>query len=87
MAQASVIEYGHKELVSLMLRDQNITDGIWMLQVKFAFGAGNFGSSEADVNPTGFVGVAAIGLSKQEVPGPLTVDAATVNPTKEGGPR
>jgi len=80
MAEATQIIYKHQELVTLMLKDQNIHDGIWMLAISFGFTVGNVGSSEADVNPAAIVPIGGIGLQRAPQMGPLCVDAALVNP-------
>jgi len=84
MPEVSQLTYKHTELLELMLRDQGIHEGVWMLVVSFGFGAGNVGQSEADVNPTAFVGVTSIGLQRAPTMGPLCVDAAIANPRPAG---
>ncbi len=78
------ILFTHKDLLRLMLKDKGIHEGYWTLLVRFGFLAGNVGFP-ADANvamvPTGFVGVANVGLERvAEIGGPLTVDAAVENP-------
>jgi hypothetical protein len=72
----------NKALIPVMLKHFGIHEGYWMLQVSFTFGAGNMGPSEADVQPTGFVGLSSVGLVKVPTMEPrgLVLDAAVANP-------
>ena len=82
-SQIKQIQYTHEDLLKLMLQDQDIHEGYWMLLVKFGFGAGNVGPSPdqpSDVHPTALVSVAGIGIERTNKLGPLVVDAALVNP-------
>lgn len=82
-SQIKQLLYTHEDLLRLMLKDQNIHEGYWMLLVRFNFGAGNVGTSAdqpSDVHPTALVGVSGIGLERTNSLGPLVLDAAVVNP-------
>ncbi|MBH2042096.1 MAG: hypothetical protein I8H87_00865 [Comamonadaceae bacterium] len=82
---ASQFTYSHKELVTLMLKDAGIHEGLWNLSVNFRLGAGAFGPTPEEVAPSGFVSVDAVGIQKMEpkegqpIP-PLTYDAKELNP-------
>lgn len=81
---ASSYSFDHKEIVTLMLKEADIHDGIWTLSVNFRLGAGAFGPTPSEVAPTGFVSIEGIGLQKidpvpSELP-PLAFDAAELNP-------
>lgn len=81
--QVKQIQYSHEDLLKLMLKDQGIHEGYWMLLIRFGFGAGNVGPSPdklEDVHPTALVSVAGIGMERTDKLGPLVVDAAVVNP-------
>jgi len=83
MPEATQIVFKHKELVEILVKAQNIHDGIWGLFIRFGIGASNVGASEADLNPAAIVPVLEIGLQKFEKETNLSVDAAKVNPLKE----
>lgn len=77
------VQYKHKELTELMLKDRGIHEGLWVLQIRFGLGAVNAGPSEDDVHPTAMVPVQGIGILRVDQPGPLVVDAAVVNPASQ----
>lgn len=82
MQRGEPITFEHKELLALMLRDKGIHEGLWMLHVEFSLNAGNFGPTEDQAVPGGFVGINRIGVIPvtAAVPSSLVLDAATVNP-------
>ena len=81
MPDVTQISYRHNELVQLMLKDQGITEGHWILSVNFGLGAGNIGDSperpEA-ISPAAFVIVQSVGLHRVPAPQPHSVDAAAL---------
>lgn len=83
MPEATQIVFKHKELAEILVKHQNIHDGIWGLFIRFGIGASNVGPSETDVNPTAIVPVLEIGLQKFEKESNISVDAAKVNPAKQ----
>jgi len=80
MAQIDSISYKNPDLLALLLKDQGIHEGLWMLMINFGMGAGNVGTDENSVFPTAMVQVAGVGLMRAPVPGPAVVDASVVNP-------
>jgi len=80
MAQASQFTYTQKELVTLMIKDQGIHEGLWALLVNFGFGAMNAGATPDDLAPTAMVQVNGFGIQKALEKSGMTVDAAEVNP-------
>ena len=89
MPEVSQIKYDLKEITALMLQDQGIRSGLWMIWTRFSFGATNIAPPEDQ--PGGAVGPGAVavlievGIQRVEEPGPLSVDAAEV--WKEKKPR
>ena len=79
--------FTHKELVELMIKKQNIHEGIWMLSVKFGMQATNFGAAPdgSDLFPTALIPVIAVGIHRGEKINNLTVDASVVNPRPSEG--
>jgi hypothetical protein len=83
MPEATQVVFKHKELAEILVKHQNIHDGIWGLFIRFGIGGSNVGPSEADLNPAAIVPVLEIGLQKFDKETNLSVDAAKVNPIKE----
>ena len=89
MPKLGPVVYDLKELTALMLREQGIRSGLWMLWTKWTFGATNITPPEDQ--PGGAAGPGAIavltevGIQRVEERGPLSVDASEV--WKEKRPR
>lgn len=81
---ATEFSFTHKELMSMMLKEADIHEGLWSFSVNFRLGAGAFGPTEAEVAPTGFVGVDSLGIRRAPQTGPLVFDAADLNPKLSG---
>jgi hypothetical protein len=83
MNKETEIEYSPNELINLMLKNEEIHDGNWILSVNFGFSAMNMRSSEEarEVSPSGIVSVQKIGLQRVNVELPFSVNAAVVNPS------
>ena len=89
MPEVSQTTYGLKELTALMLRDQGIRSGLWMILARFTFGFTNIAPPKDEPGATGPGMVAVlteIGVQRVSEPGPLTVDAAEVWKEKKPGP-
>lgn len=89
MPEVGQIKYGLKELTALMLRDQGIRSGLWMIWTKWGHAVTNIAPPEDEPGgPTG-PGVISIlrevGIQRVPEPGPLSVDASEV--WKEKKPR
>ena len=72
--------YSITELAELMIRDKGIHDGLYDIAVKFQLAVGAIGPSPDAILPGAMIGIGGIGLRKVEQNGPLTLDAALVNP-------
>jgi len=85
----SQIKYDLKEITALMLQDQGIRSGLWMIWTRFSFGATNIAPPEDQ--PGGAVGPGAVavlievGIQRVEELGPLSVDAAEAWKEKKPG--
>ncbi|MGH9822012.1 MAG: hypothetical protein ACREDR_01965 [Blastocatellia bacterium] len=86
MAEASQYIFSHKEVAEALVRKQGIHEGIWGLYLEFGIqGANiNIAPSEEMIVPAAVVPVLKLGVQKFEKMNNLTVDAAVVNPMKEG---
>lgn len=81
MPEVGQIKYDLKELTALMLRDQGIRSGLWMIWTRFNFGVSNITPTEEGSGPAG-PGVVSllteVGIQSTSELGPLTVDASEV---------
>lgn len=84
MAESKKFDYSIRELVTLMLKDQNIHEGNWILTAKFSLSVINIGLSpdSSDVAPAGLSKIDGIGIENVIDPLPFSVDASVVNPKK-----
>jgi hypothetical protein len=83
MAEATQITFKHREIVEMLIKNQNIHEGIWGLFVRFGLGASNIGPSDDQLQPAAIIPVLEIGLQKFEKESNIAVDAAKVNPRTE----
>ena len=83
--------FSHKEVVEALIKQQGLHDGIWMLNIRFGIGAINVNAPEGqegpknEAAPAAIVPIASIGLRKMKELGPLSLDAAAINPTSKAG--
>lgn len=83
MPEANQIKYDLKEIAALMLRDQGIRSGLWMIWTRFGHAVANI-APPPDAPPGGATGpgvisiLTEVGIQKVEEPGPLSVDASQV---------
>lgn len=82
MSQANQITFSYKELAEILVKNQEIHEGLWGIYIRFGIGAGNLGQSPTsqDVLPTAIVPVLEIGIQKFAEESNLTIDAGIVNP-------
>ena len=80
MAEASQYVFSYKELAEILIKEQDIHEGLWSIYMRFGISAANIGFGGKDALPTAMVPVIEIGIQKQQEENPLTVDAAAVNP-------
>lgn len=75
----------HSELVTLLIREFGVHEGIWTLAVELQFAALTAGTDDQSAYPTGLVSVKSIGLSPGVKVNNISVDAALVNPKPKKG--
>jgi hypothetical protein len=82
MVEMTHIDYTNKELVVVMLKDQGIHEGNWVLAAKLSFSAMNVGESPdgSDASPAGVVAVTGVRLERVTEPLPFSVNASDANP-------
>jgi hypothetical protein len=86
MAEAIQYMFDHRELVELLIRQQGLQDGVWMLSIEFLQAAATVPAPDGKSQmPAAINIVQRIGLKKHEGPPTnLTVNAAEVNPAPKG---
>lgn len=80
MAEVKTIVLNHKELIEVLIKSQNLRDGIWQLHVELGLAGANVQMGNNQVSPAAIVGIVKVGLTKVDAEGPLALDAAKVNP-------
>ena len=80
MAEAKQIIFRHTELAEMMVKQQDIHEGLWSIYLKFGIQGANLGPTPEDILPAAIVPVLEIGIQRVNKANRLTVDAAIVNP-------
>jgi hypothetical protein len=87
MAEVDTYGFDLREVTTALIKQQGVSEGLWMLAFEFNLGAGLAGSTKEEVRPMAFVQINKISLVRQkEIPGGhnLVVNAAEVNPAPSG---
>ncbi len=84
MAENIRVNYSNRELVVLMLKDQGIHEGNWVLAANLTFSAMNIGKlpDGSDASPAGIVALTGVLIDRVPEPLPFSVNAAEANPKK-----
>ncbi|CUS33505.1 hypothetical protein [Candidatus Nitrospira nitrificans] len=82
MAEPTVFTFNYKELVTLLLKEQNIHEGIWSIYFKFGIQGANAGPDDSTLLPSVIVPITEVGIQKTNKMTNLAVDAGEVNPRK-----
>ncbi len=81
MPEMNQITFSHREIVEMLIKNQNIHDGHWGIIVEFGLGAGQFPAPpQGKPVPGAIVTIVKIGIQRSEQPTSETVNAAEVNP-------
>jgi hypothetical protein len=85
MAEPTQFTFDLREVAELLVKQQGIHDGLWLVGFEFGFGVGNFGPNPAQSKPSAMVQITRVLLSKHEGEGAppdlgYLIDAAKVNP-------
>jgi hypothetical protein len=83
MAHATQVIFSFKELAEVLVKQQDIHEGLWGIYLKFGIAAGNAPGPNGDLLPTAVVPVMEIGIQKFDEANSLTVDASAINPRPE----
>lgn len=84
-----IAEFSLIELTEILVKSQDLHDGLYNLSVQFQIAVGAVGPSPELIGPGAMFGVSRIGLSKTEESkrNIHTVNAAEVNPASKKRPR
>lgn len=84
-----IAEFSLIELTEILVKSQDLHDGLYNLSVQFQIAVGAVGPSPDLIGPGAMFGVSRIGLSKTEESkrNIHTVNAAEVNPASKKRPR
>lgn len=81
MPEARQITFSYQELAEVLIKQQDIHEGLWGIYVEFNIMATNVNGPEGNVVPAAIVPVQRLGIQRFDVEVEnLTVDAAQVNP-------
>jgi hypothetical protein len=84
MSKPTKHAFTHKDVVTAMIRDRGIHEGIWGLYVHFGLSAHNINAAEVGkevrLTPAATVALFEISLQPFEAESTISVDAAKVNP-------
>lgn len=69
-----------KDLTALLIKHYGLHEGNFDLLIEFQIGMGAFGPTPDMQAPGAMIGVSKMGLARSAQIGPLSVDAAVVNP-------
>lgn len=72
-----------KDIAEILIKHKGLNEGLYNLSFRFEIAVGAVGPTPDAVVPGVMFGVSGVGLEKVPVAGPLTVDAATVNPVPQ----
>jgi len=79
MAEPDLFKFTYQELAELMIQKLGLSEGLWIIYMRFGIGAANAGAGPEDLRPTALVPVLEIGLQRTDEPSNLTVDASTLS--------
>lgn len=98
MAEVEKYVFDYKEIVTELVKKQNIHEGIWALYIEFGIAAANVAMRLAldpsapapkepptEVTPTAIIPIQKIGIVRTDQLNSISVDAAEVNPKPKTG--
>ena len=81
MPETQQITFSDREIVEMLIKNQNIHDGYWGIIIGFGLGAGTLPAPpNGHPVPSAIVQIQKIGIQRSDKPNPGTIDAAKVNP-------
>ncbi len=80
MAETKAISYSYQELAEILVKEQDIHEGLWGIVLEFGLQGSLLALPGGNHAPGAVIPVTKIGIHKFDEPNPMTVDAAQVNP-------
>lgn len=81
MPEPTAYSFSFKELAEMMIRELDLKEGIWGLQVQFGIAATNGGMEPGDLRPMAIVPIMNLGLQRFDTVTAISADAAEVQKT------
>lgn len=72
-----------RDITALLVKHLGMHEGLWDVAFEIQVGIGQFGPTAPDLLPGAMMRIARVGLTKAQQIGPLTVDAAEINPASK----
>ena len=82
MGEVQTFTLNYKEVVEVLIKHQDLHEGIWQLYIEFGLGAANIPTGENQLSPAAIIPINKIGLKRVEAVNSLALDASKVNPMK-----
>ena len=79
-----VFEY--KEIVELLIKKEDIHEGLWTINLDLSLKGANMGPSDEQLVPVAMIAILRIGIQRVEEKTNLTVDSSEVNPLTKSTP-
>jgi len=79
LPEASQIEFKLKEVAEILVRAQGITEGHWMVFIRFGFAAANIDSGTGELGPATISRIETIGIQRAPEPNSISVDASEIS--------
>ena len=76
-----VVQHDLKEIIEMLIKHHGLHEGLYDLALEFGIIIGQIGPNPSESFPGAAFGVRHIGLTKASKMGPITVNAADVNPS------
>jgi hypothetical protein len=80
MAEIEQLSFSYQEVLTALIKEKNIHEGIWQLVFNFGIGGANVGENPESLTPVAIVAIASVGIGRVNQKTNLCVDAAEVNP-------
>jgi len=89
MSEANNYVFNHREIAEVLVKQQNLHEGLWGVYIEFGIAAANINQApgEGSLLPAAIVPVMKIGIQRFPNENNLTVDAAKVNPVAKSRPK
>lgn len=85
MPEIQNFTFTHQEIAELLVKQQDLHEGLWGLYIEFGIAGANISQGPGDGNllPAAVVPVVRIGIQRFDKPNSLTVDAAQTKPAQK----